>query len=230
MLSRGGIVGAAGAVAGGGGGSIAFVRQGFIYAGAGTTAAVALTGVAAGNLLVAVAFWEGATTTVAISDGTTTFTNGTAGVNTNSVDGSWDIRQQPAWLPGVASGGNKTVTLTLGASRNSVALHVFEFSKTAGSWALDGQAAFGQGNGAAMASGALTTGGSPVVAVGWARNWTDQTITAPLINGAAASGLQADGFTSGGSWYRIGPVSAGTAQATSGSAAEWLAGLIALRA
>ena len=229
-LARGGVIGASGSASGGGGGSIAFVRQGFVYAGAVASATVALTGVGAGNLLISVAFWEGADTTVSISDGTTTFTNGTAGVNSATIDGTWDVRQRPAYLLGVASGGNKTITLTLGASRNTVALHVLEFSKTAGAWALDGQAAYGQGNGTAMASGSLTTSGNPVVAVGWARNWTNQTVTAPLIGGQAALGLQSDGATSGGSWYRIGALAGGTAQATSSSSDQWLSGLIAVRA
>ena len=150
--------------------AIEFVQAGVSTVAATSTRTVTLNGVTAGNLIVAVVFWEGPTTTVSVSDGTSSFTVGNAGVNPDTIDDYWDIRQCVAYLLS-ANSGNKTYTLTLGAARQTVALHVLEFSGDH-DWSLDGQASYGYGRGTTETSGSLTTTGTNVVCVGWGRMWT----------------------------------------------------------
>ena len=193
-----------------------------------STRTVALTGVGAGNLIVAIALWEGATTTVAVSDGTTSFEVGTPGVNPDTINGTWDERSCPAYLLS-ANGGDKTYTLTLDGNRQAVRLLILEFATTAGSWVLDGQATYGYGNSGTLTSGALSTTGRNVAAIGWGRVNTTASYSGETIGGSAAVEVIDSGTNSGYAAYRLSTLSSGTAVA-SGTSAPWLAGLIAFAA
>jgi hypothetical protein len=209
--------------------TISFVSAAYSNTYNGAHVATVVKTVTDGNLVVAIALWEGATTTVSISDGTSTFTNGTAGVNPDSIDGEWDIRQCPAYLLS-ANGGNKTFTLTLGGDRNTVVLHILEFSTntSGGSWELDGQAAYEYGYSAALSSGNLTTIGTEVVGIGYGRNWTNSSYSSQTIGGYTATEAVDNGVYSGNSFYYIGTFS-GDADTTAGVSMQWLQGLIAFK-
>lgn len=204
--------------------AIEFVQAGVSAVTATSTRTVTLNGVTAGNLIVAVVFWEGPTTTVSVSDGTSSFTVGNAGVNPDTIDGEWDIRQCVAYLLS-ANSGNKTYTLTLGAARQTVALHVLEFSGDH-DWSLDGQASYGYGRGTTETSGSLTTTGTNVVCVGWGRMWASGGYSSQTIGGSTATEATDNGGYSGYTAYRIATLSSGTAVATS-SNQYWLSGLVA---
>lgn len=204
--------------------AIEFVQAGVSKVTATSTRTVTLNGVTAGNLIVAVVFWEGPTTTVSVSDGTSSFTVGNAGVNPDTIDDYWDIRQCVAYLLS-ANSGNKTYTLTLGATRRTVALHVLEFSGDH-DWSLDGQASYGYGCGTTETSGSLTTTGTNVVCVGWGRMWASGGYSSQTIGGSTATEATDNEKYSGYTAYRIATLSSGTAVATS-SDQYWLSGLVA---
>src|SRR5689334_15099250 len=85
--------------------------------GSSTTVAATLVGptVAAGDLIVVVVKWEGATTTCSVSDGTTTLTEWSKGVQSQS--GNEPFMDVFYLLASVAT-GLPTYTATLGAARS----------------------------------------------------------------------------------------------------------------
>jgi hypothetical protein len=212
--------------------ALAFVQSNAAYGGSGlgdpsnlASVGVALTGVGAGNLIV---FWckhEGATTTYTVSDGTTTLTNGTI-VN----HGNGDLHGVWAYLL-VANSGSKTYTVTFGASRPYVRLHVWEFSYT-GTASLDTQNT-GSGSSSAPASGAITTAATDEVVLGGYGEYSAGTPSSPLVNSVAATGSQLDAPTGAltSSWYRLlaATFAGGTASLTLSGSGDWICNVIALQ-
>ncbi len=208
--------------------ALAFVQSNSDWSdlGGGTPAAslgVALTGVGAGNLIALWCKHEGAATTYSVSDGTTTLTNGTiVNHSNNDLHGLW------AYLL-VGNSGNKTYTVTFGASRPYVRVHVWEFSYT-GTLSLDTQNT-GSGNGAAPASGAITTAGTDEVVFGSYGEYNAGVVTSPLINGAAATGSRINSplGSLAASWYRLpgATFAGGTASCSITIGDDWLCNVIA---
>ncbi len=184
---------------------------------------VALTGVGAGNLVAVWTKFEGAATTVSVSDGTSAFTNGTMVDHSNGdLHGSWSYLL-------VGNSGNKTFTATFGASRPYPRVHVWEFSYT-GTLVLDAQNT-GSGNGATPASGAITTAGTDEVVLGSYGEYNAGLVTAPLINGAAADGSRINSplGSLSASWYRLpgATFAGGTASCSITIGDDWLCNVIA---
>src|SRR3990172_8935178 len=147
---------------------------------AGTTITVALTGVAAGNLIALWVKHEGAATTITASDGTDTFTGATKEDHANG-----DLSGRFLYLL-ASSAGNKTYTATFGASVPYSRIHVYEYSYT-GTPSLDVQNT-AEGSSTAPNSGNFTTTGTDEVCFGGNGEYISQVATSPLINGLAADG------------------------------------------
>lgn len=189
-----------------------------------TTHTVALTSVGADSLIVAWIKHEGAPTTYSVSDGTTTFTAGTVVDHTNL-----DLSAIFQYLLS-ANSGNKTYTLTVGASRPNLQFVVKEFSH-ASSAEFDQQNT-GQGNGTSAASGAITTTGANVVCIGGVAAYSSGTQSAHQLGGVAASNLEpAAGPANsqqGIAFDRVATLSGGTATVTV-PLDDWICNIIAFK-
>jgi hypothetical protein len=191
-------------------------------AASGTTLGASLTGVTAGNLIVFGARWEGGATTADVSDGTTTFQ-----ARTQLTSGATVSAQQFYLL--VANSGNKTYTLTLGASRNFVRVYVREISYS-GTCVFDA-APTGDGstgnNGVAKTSGDLTTTGTDEVVVGMLGDYTTPDITGQLIGGASPDVTMETDYSSMVLKFYT---STGTVAVTSNAQGPWAAGAMSFKA
>jgi hypothetical protein len=160
-----------------------FVQDGYNDNSTGSSVAsiaVALTGVTAGNLIAVWVKHEGTSTSITVSDGTTTLTAATYKANGSANSfGQWHYLLS-------ANSGNKTYTATFGASRSFPTIIVFEYSIT-GSWAFQAQNT-ATGTSTSPNSGNFTTTGTDGVAFGgYAENSTNFT-SSEQINGVAADG------------------------------------------
>jgi hypothetical protein len=187
---------------------------------------IALTGIGAGNLLLCWCKWQGLATTLSVSDGASTFTNGSMMDHANG-----DLHGAVAWLLS-ANGGNRTITMTLGAARPSKRFHVWEFSYTGGTLALDVQAT-GSGSSTSPRSGTVTTTGSDAIGFGAYGEYSTQTTSNERIANVAATGVlrntPAGSWAS--SWYRTltATFSNGRASATLASTADWLCPIVVFK-
>lgn len=188
-----------------------------------------LTGITAGNLIVAILYIEGSEITPTISDGTSNLTPATPGVNPDTIDGTWDQRYYPFYLLS-ANGGDLTFTASWTGGRETVGLSIIEFSLSSGTWALDGQASYGYGGSSTLVSGSLTTTGSEVVCIGFGNLWTSAGYTDEQIGGADAIEIVDVESYSGFVSYRISTILNGTATALASRTAAFLCGLIAFKA
>jgi hypothetical protein len=191
----------------------------------GTTQAVTLTGVGAGHLLVCWLKHEGASTTYSLSDGTSTFTNGTIINHANGdLHGLWMYLL-------VGNSGDLTYTVTLGATRPFRRLHIWEFSYT-GTASLDTQNT-GSGNGATPVSGAITTTGTDAVVLGSYGEYNAGIVSAPVINGVAADGsrINSPALSFVATWYTLetATFAGGTASCSLTIADDWLCNVLALK-
>lgn len=163
--------------------------------------ATVVTGTNTGNLVLCYVKWEGATTTVAISDGTTTFTADATGIESHT---NGDHHAVLHYLL-ASAGGNDTMTATLGANRPFKHLACGSFAYT-GTVARDtGVIAEGGGVGGELVnSGNFTpTFATEGVALGcWGAYETITPTANHAINGVADDG--AFGLTDGTQcWYRL---------------------------
>lgn len=188
------------------------------------TVAVALAGVVAGHLIAAfVVFEDAPTTTISVSDGTTSFTGATKRVHS-------DTTHTCQWfylLSSVAS-GSVTYTATLGAARTVVHIRVFEYSYT-GALTFDQEnSAESAGGTTALTTGNITTTGTDeVVLAGWVAGG-GMSSSAEQINGVAATHALADG-AGGKAWDRIATATftgQGTATTTS---TTWLSAIVSIK-
>jgi len=156
----------------------------------------ALTGVTAGNLIVAFAKWEGSsggTGITSITDGTSNFTLGTL------KDNGTDMHGQMAWLLS-ANGGDKTYTLSINGTESFVDWMVMEFSTSGQTITLDQQNT-NSGSSATCSSGNITLGvtGEGLV-VGTRGSYNTGTWTNRNINNTAATGTLT-GHSYASMWY-----------------------------
>lgn len=203
-----------------------------------TTLDVALTGIQAGDLLVAWVKHEGLTTTISVATSTSTdaFSAGTLVHHANG-----DLHGEFLYLLAATTTGSVTYRLTLGAARGFPSFHVWAFAPDAGeTWTFDVQNT-AQGSTAgteSIASGAVSTTGTDEVVLGGYSEYSGNQLSAPLINGAAADGSYI-GYNGGAgdpnfsaSWYKIlaATFSSGTASATlTGGSSDFIVNVIALK-
>ena len=162
-----------------------------------TSITTTLTGVAAGNLIVVYVGWEGATTTVTVGDGTSSFT----GLDATSGAGG-DLWGRWFYLLSSTS-GNKTYTVTYGASRAFRRVAVMEFNSS-NAWALDAGPSGGSGASSNPQSGNISTTGTEDAVLGACLNYANSADMDPQIADTNATGnvstTSGDGI---GMWYRI---------------------------
>ena len=203
--------------------TFAFVKDEFNYVPTASSIQVVLTGVTAGNLIVAFFKHEQTPTTYTLSDGTSSLTIGTEVDHSNN-----DLSAAFAYLLD-ANSGTRTYTLTLGASRNHVALVVKEFSYD-GTCELD-QQSIGQGSGTGATSGSISTTGSECIAIGGVAQFSAGASSNHQIDGAAGNNLEPTGTTSADqcrAWDRVGTVTSGAATITVPSD-DWICNIIAFK-
>lgn len=186
-----------------------------------STFTVNATSVAAGNLAVVMCKWEGGSTTTSVSDGTTTLTAGTA------IDhGTADLHSRMFYIPSSVASGTVTYTITFGAARKFLSMHVWVYSYT-GTAVLDVEPTGGGGTGTsqALSSGNFTTTGTATngeLIIAFYAAFSSAGITVQQVNGVTADRtLGADG-NSCDSWAsRFSATFTGAATATISSSHEW---------
>lgn len=179
-----------------------FVKHGsFDAAASTTTVAVTLATVTAGNLIAVYVKHEGATTTIAVSDGTSSLTAGTKITNTaGEPHGQWFYI-----LASVAS-GSVTYTATFGAARTFRTIQAYEISYDDTAEFVDEAGA--ESNTGNPASGSMTTTEDNAVVFGGYSESSGAEVSLPLIFGVAADeDLILNGSGPGGnytaSWMRV---------------------------
>jgi len=179
-----------------------------------TTIDVSLTGVTAGNLICIFVKHEGASTTINVSDGTSSFAAGSSYVS----HGGGDLHVQCFYLLASAASGSVTYTATFGAGRAWRRVVVMEFAYTATATFTDGNGSAGDGT--APTTGDITAANNSVVFAGYGE-YGGTTISTFDWNSLAAGGSMdytgdTDGVYGGAcAWYRIvGASDEGTGPAT----------------
>lgn len=200
---------------------------------AGTTLACSSSlNVATGDLLVAWAKHEGTDGTFAMTDGASNVITFDAADEVNHSNG--DLNASFGYrLAGVA---NATATFTLTTlSRPYRRVIVWQCRPDAGDTVAkitDGSAT-GQGNGTAPTSGAITIAGDDLVVFGGYGEFFSDTVSARVINGAAAEGFQDVDLSFTSSWYDIlaAGFTNGTAACTLGTGGDdWICNIISFSA
>lgn len=181
---------------------------------------ITLNGVGAGNLIVLLLKYEGATTTSSVSDGTSSLTALTEKAHSND-----DVRCRIFYLLS-ANSGNKTYTVTLGAARDWWRVHVWEFAH-GGSISFDTEPSGGggAGTGTSASSGNMTTTGTSELAIAMYGEYSASTLSSLAINGQAADGSISDDplGTLTASWYEIfGGTFTGAATVTLSGSSAWV--------
>ena len=187
----------------------------------GSSGAVTLNGITAGNLIVVFVRWESGDATPSVSDGTTTFTAGTKKFQS-------PLYGQYFYLLS-ANSGNKTITATMGATRDWIHVFAVEFHAT-GAWAFDTSAIDG-GSGTTINSGNINTTGTEEVVFGMYGTGGVGTTSSEQINGVAATEDATYSPTGNSSvWYRIlsATFSGGAASATVASQ-NWVCAVVAFK-
>lgn len=149
----------------------------------GSTDSLTISAATAGSLLVAWVKHEGASTTISVTDGTSTFTPAT-----KSSHGNGDLFGQFHYLLS-ANGGATTITTNLVASRPYLSLIVFEHTYTGGACTFDvenGNAA----TGSSLSSGNITTTGTDELVFCGYGEYSTQFPSTEQINGLAASNIR----------------------------------------
>lgn len=184
----------------------------------GASETVALTGIAAGSLIVLCVKHEGAATTLAISDGTTSATAATKKSHANG-----DLHCQFFYYLSHA-GGTKTFTLTLGAARVYKRFHVWEIALGGGAAQFASEPSGGGATGSSTApdSGSMTTAQSTGAAFGLYGEYATRTVSARLIGGLAADDSQGSA-TIASSWAEmLSATLSGSASCTLSWSATWM--------
>jgi len=207
--------------------TFAFVQGNFNYLNGVSTEDVVLNGVGAGNLIVAYVKHESTDTTFAFSDGTSSFTLGTEVNSASPMAGIF------AWLLS-ANSGNRTYTLTLGASCAHVNFVVTEYSydHANGTCEFDAQAT-GQGSGTSAVSGAITTSGTNCIALGGVSKFSAGVVSNFNIGGVAGGNMvpiASSAFQDAQAqiWSRVTTLSSGTASITVPSD-DWICNIVAFK-
>lgn len=182
--------------------------------------AVALSGVAAGSLIVVSAKWEEGNVTPTCSDGTSTLTARTRLANSTLYLASFYLLS--------ANSGNKTYTVNFGsavADWPELIAHEFSFTGTA---EFD-QGTTGTGTSTAVSTGNITTTGDDELCIAlFGQSW-DRSISSEQIGGAGATVYDASDWIK--SWYRVATLSNQNATATRSSGTDsWICELLSFKA
>lgn len=188
-------------------------------------ASIAAT-VTAGNLIVLYMDWETSpTTSVTVSDGTSSLVVKSLANNGNNELGQF------AYLLS-ANGGAKTFTITPSLAASFSALILMEFAPPAGKTIAYDTEAVNTGSSTTPSSGnlTLTAGADSWLVLGGTGNFSGNAASAGLVNGAAAYELIGGTTDQGAAWYQVvtstftGPV------ACSITSAAWVANGISFSA
>lgn len=152
-----------------------------------------ITGVQAGDLIVASCNWDGATTTCTVSDGTSTFT-APAGNQVGGAGGT-TITQCFRYLLSSVATGTVTYTMTLAQARSFRRIMVRVFRPTATPEYVGLAQAGGSSN--SPNSGNLAVTGTDILAVGAGCYFDTQFSTTRTINGESVTGNLIAGVDSG---------------------------------
>lgn len=184
--------------AGGGGGTWTYRTGNGTGGGAtsSTTVATTLTGIASGDTIACTVKWEGTTTTVSVSDGTSSFTQTVAGVI-----GINEPFESMHYLISSSATGSVTYTATFGAARPWKSIVCQAYSHTGSTPVLDGTATGASGVSTTCSSGNTTTAGTSGLAFG-AYGEYGASLSSPLINGAAASQTTTAGSQNDALWSK----------------------------
>jgi len=203
----------------------------------GTTVAAPAITVAAGDLIVVAVKFEGATTTVSVSDGTSSLTQWSKGVTGTS---SGEPFLDAFYLTSSVASGSVTYTATLGAARAFKDIMVMAYRPSGGSVSLDGTANVGSAiSGTSATSGNTTTTGTTGIA------FAPYASYGPIIVSGTINGVTATQFIDGSNSTAINhdsgfghsalfaaPYAAGftgQAAATLNSSDRWVLGVIAFK-
>ena len=200
----------------------AFARSGSALSdGGGTTLSVSLTGVQAGSLLVAFVKWEGGTTPVTLSDGTSSFT-----ADTQNSGAGGELHGRFYYLLSSARSGSVTYTATWTEARPYQRMFVYEYTQSGGIVTFDASNR-ATGNSGSLNSGTLTTTGTDEVVFGAYGEYDASTTANEQINGVAADQVVRTGFASMWSKRFTAPFT-GAATAT-GNSSTWIGNVIAFK-
>jgi hypothetical protein len=199
------------------------------YGNSATSIQVQLTSVAAGNLIAVGVRWAGASTTCAVSDGTSSLTEFT-GAAFDEDGGTTTLRGRVLYLLSSVASGTVTYTATLGASQNDLEIFAMAYSYS-GTASTDGAGnRNGATSGTSLTSGNITTTGTDGVAFGlhWYAGFPIS--GTPQINSGNADQTQTN--TDHGSIWSKTYTSGFTGQATSTLAGSdwWGASIVAFKA
>ncbi len=188
----------------------------------GTTLSVQLTNVKAGSLLVAFVKWEGAaSSTVTLSDGTSSFTADALNSAANN-----DLYGRFFYLPASTASGTVTYTATWSAARPFRRILIYEYSYSGGTVAFDGSNRATATSGS-LTSGNVTTTGNDEVVFGAYGEYSSSTTTGERIGGVLADQAVRSGFASMWSKRFTAPFT-GAATAT-GNSSTWIGNVIAFK-
>ena len=217
-------------VSSGGAGVATLVRSNGAAAGSGGTSfSIALTSVAAGDLITGCVAWTGTTGQFTnMTDGTTTFSALTPVSDTNG-----DAAVMGYQLSASKS-GSVTYTYNFGSTVTFVLLTVYEFHTTAGVWHTDGANQAGAHGTSAAATGNITTTGS-TEAITFCNKLSNTAATAsnPRVNGvtpAEASFSPLGTYSHYYTYLPTAPFTGGQGTLTYSTNTDWIANLGAFSA
>lgn len=196
--------------------------------GSGTSLAVNVTGVNAGDLVVVLVKWESTDTTVSVSDGTSSLVASAAG----NVGSSGAYYTSVFYLLSSVASGTVTYTVTWGAARTFRDLIVVVHTPSAAA-SLDGTATGTySASGTTLNSGNITTTGTDGMAFGTYGDFSGNHPTSAAINGVGAT-REIDGGAGVASaiWmraYTAGFTGAATGTITS-AGPDWVCEIIAFK-
>jgi hypothetical protein len=185
--------------------------------------------VSAGDLLIGIAIWYGATTTVGIAD-----TDGTTNVMTSlDVRTSGNLEICIAYKLVAESDASATFRETLGAARTYRSIFVYQFRPDAGETvALDTEGYAANGSSATAQTGDFDTAGTDEVVIAATNLGHTRTFSDALIADAAADAtLAIAGSTDAGAWYKLftSAQSGVHAQITLSASDTWIATVAAFK-
>jgi len=186
----------------------------------GTALTVQLTNVKAGSLIVAYVKWEGAASSVTLTDGTSTFAADTLNSAANG-----DLHGRFYYLLASATSGTVSYTATWSAARSYRRLLLYEFTY-GGTVSFDASNR-ATGTSGSLTSGSITTTGSDEIVFGAYGEYSSKNTTNERINGLAADRVLRSNFTSMWSKGFSSPFVAG-ATAT-GNSSPWIGQVIAFK-
>jgi len=198
--------------------------------GAAQTITVNLTSVVSGEFVFVWAKHEGAATAITVSDGTSSFTQISAGTVNH---GNGDLSGGSFYLLSSVATGTVTYTADFNGtdSRNFREIVVIACPGDSGETrSADGTSTENTGTGTALTSGAITTSGTDTIVFSTFGNYAASTTTLEQIGGTNATGRQEATGGAASAWWRIltATMSSGQGTATIGTQ-DWISQIFAIK-